>query len=151
MIEFFIAAKVGVKGNSKQIFKRGGRVFVASKPEDKAKEVTLTNLLLGHRPGAPLTGPLSLDVTFVFPLLKSFPAWKREAALAGYVLPDKRPDRGNCLKLLEDAMEKAGFYNDDAQIVGGRVEKTYGEVAGYHIRLSQLEHVSTAAEWKREE
>jgi Holliday junction resolvase RusA-like endonuclease len=42
------------------------------------------------------------------------------------------------LKLLEDALQAAGFYVNDAQIVGGEVAKRYGDPPGYRIQLTPV-------------
>lgn len=142
-MKFFVAAIPGVKGNSKRVVKKGGRPSLIGDPLARKRERELVALLAEFRPSAPLDGPLRLDVTFVMPIPSSFPKWKRAAALAGDVYPTRRPDRGNILKLVEDAMEGV-FYRDDAQIVRGEVRKAYGDAPGYLIELEQL-HETTFA------
>lgn len=141
-LEFFLPARPAQKGNSKLIYRTGyrgaGATRVVSNPKDKAAEARLTNLARAYRPLRPLEGALRLDVEFVLPIPPSWPARKRAEALACVLLPTSRPDRGNMLKLLEDALQAAGFYLDDAQIVAGDVAKRYGDPVGYRVSLSPV-------------
>lgn len=141
-LEFFLAAVPKQKGNSKVIFRTGyrgsGPTRVASNPRDKAAELRLVALARAYRPLRPLQGALRLSVTFVLPIPPSWPARKRAEAQAGVLQPIGRPDRGNLLKLAEDALQAAGFYADDSQIVGGEVAKRYGDPAGYRITLTPV-------------
>jgi hypothetical protein len=66
------------------------------------------------------------------------------------VRPARRgdPDVGNLDKLLDDALEAAGWLLDDAQIVSGLTGKIYSEEPGYWIRLSAYPAEPTSAtEW----
>lgn len=142
-LEFFLQAKPAQKGNSKLIYRTGyrgsGATRVVSNPKDKAAEARLTAMARVHRPLRPLEGALRLDVQFVLTIPKSWSKRQRAEALAGVILPTTRPDRGNCLKLIEDCLQSAGFYLDDSQIVAGEVGKRYGDPAGYLVRLSPVE------------
>lgn len=136
-LSFFVAMKPKQKGNSKRIVKFGKRFSLIGDEKARQAEQTLTALLLPHRPPEPFRGPVRLDVTFVFPVAESWPAWKKQAAHDGRLRHVSTPDRGNCLKLVEDAMNGL-FYVDDSQVVDGRVEKEYGPRPGYQITLTPL-------------
>lgn len=141
-LEFFLAAVPKQKGNSKRFLRVGRpgavRTIIASSAKDKAAELRLTHMARVYRPLRPLEGPLRLSVAFVLPIPESWTQKRRARALAGEIQPTSRPDRGNLLKLLEDCLEAAGFYVDDAQIVGGEVAKRYGDPAGYRITLTPV-------------
>jgi len=135
----------GVKGNSKRIVqnRKTGAAFLIGDSKARKREKDLVSLLSEHAPPAPLEGPLRMDVVFVMPIPKSMSKWRKAAALDGRgVYPSKRPDRGNLLKLLEDALEACGFYRDDSQIVDGVVAKAYGETPGTRVWLTQLEEAT---------
>lgn len=140
-MELFIALPPKTKGNRKAIACRGpyGRRFVRANDRDRAAEQHLILAARHFRPLQPLEGPLRLGVTFVMPIPPSWTQKKRAEALAGVVLPTPRPDRGNMLKLIEDALEAAGYYRDDAAICAGPVDKVYGAEPGYRIQLDVME------------
>lgn len=129
------------KGNSKQIRRTGaGRLFVSATSQDVAREQTLVALLAYHpaRPAAPLDGPLRVEVEARVAVPASWSRKARAAALAGAIRPTSRPDRGNYLKLAEDALEAAGYLRDDSLVVEGDVRKVYAEVPGWRFVLTSL-------------
>lgn len=69
--------------------------------------------------GAPLTGPLRMDVEFVFPRI-SGQIWKTKPMPR--LRHAKKPDRDNCEKALMDALRELLFV-DDAQVCAGEVQK----------------------------
>ena len=54
------------------------------------------------------------------------PKYLKERALKGLLRPSNKPDRTNMAKLAEDALEGIVIENDKL-IVGGNIEKFYGE------------------------
>lgn len=52
----------------------------------------------------PFTGPVELKLAAYMPVPKSWPRKRREAALAGKILPITKPDGSNIQKLAEDAI-----------------------------------------------
>lgn len=144
--EFFLPLKPTTKGNHKSIVRgRGGRPMLIGSAAARAAEAELVTLLLRHRPVTPLTGPVRLDVDFVLAVPKSFTEAERAAAHAGRLLPieEHNGDRGNYLKLLEDALQKARFVVNDAQICDGAVRKRFATAEdprpGHLIRVSAIE------------
>lgn len=127
-----------------------GFATVTDAPPIKAAERALVMALRPLAPPQPLIGPLKMDVAFVF-VPPAKPKWRREAALLGcvHVAGVTHGDRDNLHKLLADAMEKAGFYVNDSQLVGGDVGKAYGEVPGYRVHMVQLREPTSANDWKR--
>lgn len=73
----------------------------------------------------PLTGPLKLTAVFWLPIPQSWSERKKQKAVIGLVLPDKRPDLSNYVKLVEDSLNQVVFV-DDAQITDYAVKKRYG-------------------------
>lgn len=131
--------------NRLRIVKIGRFSKLAPDEDGKQAQETLAARVVEHRPPVPFAGPVRLDVTFVMPIPKGWPAWKHAAALGGRVYPTSRPDRGNLLKLLEDAL-KGLFYADDSLVVGGDVAKRYGDVPGYRIVLEELSEATRESE-----
>jgi Holliday junction resolvase RusA-like endonuclease len=149
----------GVKGNSREIRRYGGRTMLVSSDRDKANERRLTDCLrdklraLGTQ-DAEVTlmragAPVRASMIFFMPIPESFPAWKKLAALEGRFWPVVRPDRGNMLKLIEDALAKSGWLHDDAQVVDGGVKKIYGGVPGYLVVLEPLRQATRETELAR--
>lgn len=69
--------------------------------------------------GAPLQGPLRVDVTFVFPRTKG-EIWKRRPMPR--IPHAKKPDRDNCDKAVLDALSGL-IWADDCQVCAGEIQK----------------------------
>lgn len=68
--------------------------------------------------------PVRLDIVFGMPILKSFTKKQHADALAGNLLPAKKPDIDNLLKAVMDALNGAA-YDDDNQVVELSGKKVY--------------------------
>lgn len=86
-----------------------------------------------------LTGPLKLEVTYVFPFLKSHTKSQREAVAGGATLwKDTKPDvTDNLNKPVADAMEGLIMAND-SQIAQILASKMYGPKGCIIARISTL-------------
>lgn len=78
----------------------------------------------------PLSCALSVDVYFEMPIPKSWSKKKIKTFESNWMLGikhwhEKKPDRTNCLKLIEDCLEKAGILSNDSVIVSGQTQKYY--------------------------
>lgn len=62
---------------------------------------------------------------------------KRTQMLEGKILPGKRPDVDNCIKVVCDALNKVAFH-DDSQIVQMNVEAVYDERPRMEITLWEV-------------
>lgn len=90
--------------------------------------------------GAPLTGPLQIDIKFVF-ARESSKVWKTRA-MPRYRHTQK-PDRDNLDKSVLDAM-KGTLFVDDSQVCAGSIEKWRAagdEQPHCEITITQLEPV----------
>lgn len=134
-LEVFVACSPKPKGNDRKVLKLGGKITVQHGDKAVAAQRELVGLLAAHpaRPAWPLDCPLRVDVEVRVAVPSSWSERKRAAALRGALQPDRRPDRGNFLKLGEDALERAGYVVDDARIVCGDVAKVYAEVPGWRF------------------
>lgn len=89
-----------------------------------------------------MTGPLSnrsripgnREIVAVYPVPASYSKRKRVAALAGDLLPAKKPDADNVAKIIADALGGLA-YIDDAQITDLSVMKRYGEQPEVRVKL----------------
>lgn len=84
-----------------------------------------------------LTGPLDCTVFAFFPIPKSWPKAKREAAIARTLRPGVKPDWDNIAKV-SDALNLV-VWADDAAIVDGVVRKFYAEKPELVIVVRALE------------
>ena len=99
-------------------------------PKVKDAKDLLCGHLSTHKPKAPLEGPLSLRVIWLFPKGKTHKhgEWR-----------STKPDTDNLQKLLKDCMTLCGFWKDDAQVVREIVEKRWSdEPCGIYIEIENL-------------
>ena len=94
-------------------------------------------------PGAPLTGPLRVSITFYFRRPQGHFRTGKNAGLLKDWAPEfhtAKPDRDNAEKAVLDIMTQIGFWGDDSQVVGGQVWKRYadpGQVPGAKITIEE--------------
>ena len=84
----------------------------------------------------PLDGPVLLEVDMVHVMPASWSKKKQAAALAGQVLPTKKPDTDNVVKAVFDGMNGV-VWRDDVQAVDLFVRKRYGAAPCVYVRVSQ--------------
>lgn len=91
-----------------------------------------------------ITGPVKLDMTFVMQVPASWPRWKRDAALAGLVVPTGRPDMDNLEKALLDAFNRE-LIVDDAFVIERYARKIYGAVPSIRARVEKTRQLDIHA------
>lgn len=106
---------------------RTGRVYTPA--PTRRYETELKGEAQRAMAGRPLLeGPVAVTVSITFAVPASWPAWKRESALAGKLVPTVKPDFDNLVKVC-DAF-KGVVWRDDAQVVDAKISKIYGEKPG---------------------
>ena len=131
-MKFFIQMKppTATAQEKKVTVVNGKPVFYDPAPVKAARNL-LTKSLFLHRPDKPLTGPLALNVLWLFPKGSSHKHGEWRVT---------KPDTDNLQKLLKDCMTKCGFWKDDAQVVRETVEKRWAdEPVGIYIEITELE------------
>lgn len=119
-------------------------------PDGERDEKAIDALAARHAPTAPHAGPITLDVQAELLVPASWPAWEREAALAGRIRPTSKPDADNFAKSFADALTRGGrFWRDDAQVVELTARKVYAATAGWRIAVFAYSE-PTRAEWAAE-
>lgn len=94
--------------------------------ETRAYERALAQVAALHMRGRePEELPVRLDVVAYLPVPPSWNAGKRDAALAGALVPNAKPDWDNIGKTM-DAL-KGIVWADDKQVADARVRKLYSE------------------------
>ena len=84
---------------------------------------------MGKRP--PVSGPVILSMAVGFVVPQSWPAWKREAALAAHVCHTTRPDLDNVVKAVKDAFNGV-VWLDDCQVDQIHATKLYAAIPAVH-------------------
>ena len=148
-VELWVPLAPVPKGNSQRVVRRGRFTRVLPSARAESAQRALANYLRRSAPASPPTGPVRRDATYWLPVPKSWPKWKRDAARDGRYLPPgggRQPDTGNFDKLLDDALEAAGWVANDGQIVGGHTAKLYAPLEpGYSIRITPLEQATRSS------
>lgn len=131
------------KGNSKRAFMVRGMPMVVPPKASARHERLLARAIRAALPEGwkPLGGAVRLDVRVDLPLpplsLEHPTSW-RARALAGdpIVGPIEEADRGNLLKMIEDAAKgPGGLFADDALILGGPADKRWSTSPGWWCLL----------------
>ncbi len=131
-MEFFIAMNPPtVTAQMKQVRVVGNKPVFYDPPKVKEARQALSGHLIRHKPEAPLKGPLSLSVLWLFPKGKHHKNGEWRVT---------KPDTDNLQKMLKDCMTVTGFWKDDAQVVRESVEKRWSdEPCGIYIEIEELE------------
>lgn len=90
--------------------------------------------VMGER--APLDGALRVIIVANMPIPKSMSKRDRARAVAGELVPAKKPDWDNFAKVT-DALNEV-VWRDDAQIVEGTVRKRYSETPSLVVFVDPL-------------
>lgn len=90
--------------------------------QEKRWQQSVATQALPHKPDKPHNGPVELVLTFLLPIPRSWPKWKREFAKGKLI--QARPDVGNLEKAVSDAL-KGLFWIDDQQVAICRAMKFY--------------------------
>jgi Holliday junction resolvase RusA-like endonuclease len=106
-----------------RVITSGGRAFAhnytPTKDPVNAFKATVQMAAAQAYEGAPLAGPLEVDMQFVMPRPKSL-VWKKRPMPRQW--DARKPDRDNLMKSVQDALNGL-LWADDSQIVAGNVEK----------------------------
>lgn len=115
----------------------------------KVAEENTRALMAMQKPAALFAGPVVQDVDFIFAIAESRrrDVKHRDGTVTKALQPgdlhDGRPDRGNLLKLLDDAM-KGIIVGDDAQMADGRVRKLWGDIDETRVTVRAWERESVS-------
>jgi Holliday junction resolvase RusA-like endonuclease len=106
------------------------RFFHGAKMQRQARDWSL--LLSSHRPPAPRTGPLALEIELHY-------AHTRESLKIGEFVPKvSRPDVDGAVKHLIVTMQRVGFFADDAKIASLTCVKYHAPETGIMISLKEF-------------
>lgn len=116
-----------------------GRVYGTTRTTryEKSLRAAALGVMAGR---APFTGPVEADLLMVLAVPKSWPKERQDAALEGKILPLRRPDADNIVKVLLDSLNRVVF-EDDAQVTNLRFRKRYGSKTRVWLRLRAIPDV----------
>lgn len=114
-----------LRGKQRPRATRQGRIYT---PSETRNAEAFIRLLAAEAMGdhGPLEEPLMMTLSIGVGIPKSFSKKQRAAALEGALVPAKKPDLDNAIKLVADAMNGIVFL-DDKQITMLIAEKRYAD------------------------
>lgn len=141
-VNFFLPGLVKPKGRPRMTRPRMTRTGHAYTPTDtRAYESALAACAAVAMGGMlPFAAPLAVILVAVLAPPKSWPAWKRKAALQMQVSPTGTPDLDNLAKTL-DALNGI-VWSDDSYVVDAVLRKRYGTKPGLHVMVRALPKLS---------
>lgn len=81
--------------------------------------------------------PLLISITSLFSIPKSVSKKIKNLMLKGDILPTKKPDSDNIIKIILDALNGV-CYHDDSQICSVYFEKKYAEIPATKITIKEI-------------
>src|SRR6056297_2121517 len=108
----------------------GSRVYTPAETRSFEQQV---GAIAAQHFGAPMVGPVFVEITATFEPAKSWSKRKREAAIGEP--HTQRPDLDNCVKAILDGLNRIA-WGDDGQVAELRVRKAWGETAQTMVTVS---------------
>lgn len=156
VIYFRVPGSPMAKRSQKVITRRmGDRAFSSIVSTDTVvqAEAYFVSFARQHKPEVAIQGAIAMRIACVFPLVGAVSSgWKRAAALVHRIFPKskRRDDADNLAKLVMDAMQRAGYWEDDGQVVDLHITKRYGVEPGTEVWVWSLPECTSAKAWKEE-
>lgn len=135
-VSFTIPGEPQAKGRAK-IVKIGGFSRMATPAKTVAYEGLIAHAAqqaMGS--AAPLECACQVQMIITVSVPASWSKRKQAAALAGQVLPTKKPDTDNVVKAVFDGLNGV-VWRDDVQAVDLFVRKRYGQLPGVQVRVTR--------------
>ena len=115
------------QGKGRPRFSRRGKFVTTFTPDKTILYENLVRMEYQRQCGTERFGddvPLKMRVTAYFAIPKSASKTKRADMINGAIMPTKKPDADNVLKIVADSLNQYA-YPDDVQIVFAAVTKIY--------------------------
>ncbi len=121
------------QGSMRIMKRKDGSQFVGkfASSKGKAAQNDLTTLLLPHRPSNPFLGPVTCEITWVYPYRKT----EKKKNIGKLIPCDVKPDCDNLFKMIGDCMTRLGFWQDDSQVYRLTFSKFWGPDAGITVKI----------------
>lgn len=134
MITFFIPTEPQGKQSPRAV-KVGGFARVIKDPKTRRYEEMVTLFASQAMAGEPpIDEPVTIAVTAVLSVPASWSQRKQQQALAGLIIPTRKPDGSNIVKAIEDGC-KGVVFRDDALVSDGSWSKRYGATPGVRVQI----------------
>lgn len=138
-ITVIIPGEPCAKGRPRIGKNRSGHAMAFTPAKTRSREGVVASLGMDAMKGCPpLQGPLCIRVDATMGVPKSWPKRDKKDALDGVLLPTKRPDLDNIVKLVKDALNGIAWA-DDSQVVKLFAKKIYGEIPQTVVQIFSLQ------------
>lgn len=119
-----------------QILKtKQGRWFIGKSSKGRQTANYLRSLVMPYRPREKMDGFLKLRIDWIFPFKKT----EKKANIAlGSIPCNTKPDADNLAKGIIDALQGAGYMEDDSRIYDLHIRKYYSNQCGIGIHLTSV-------------
>jgi Holliday junction resolvase RusA-like endonuclease len=107
-------------------------------PEKTVNYETLVKEMFIISKQSKLNGALAMDIRAFFPIVKSTSKKNRQLMIDQELLPTKKPDIDNIIKILTDSLNGLA-YDDDSQIVMVLAQKSYSEEPRVELTIRELD------------
>ena len=135
MIEFEIP---GVVPKGRHSTTRSGHIYTPTKTRNAEALVKLAAAEAVGKKGVPMEGPVSVTIIAHLPIPRSWSKKRQAMAADGIILPDKRPDLDNLVKLVTDGAN-GSCYQDDRQICAINALKIYNDRPHTEVRVRLMD------------
>lgn len=115
----------------------GGQPRAFTDPKTRSAEAWVRSRAADAWAGAPLAGPVTLQMSIGVAVPASWSKRKRADALSGAIWPTSKPDLDNVLKLVGDALNGI-VWQDDKQIVRAEVVRRYVEAPQTVLTVAEV-------------
>lgn len=135
MIDFEVD---GVFSKDRHRTTKAGHIYTTTKTRNAEALVAAAAVKAMGEGAVPMEGPLCLTVIAHMPIAKSWSKKRQVMANDGVLLPDKRPDLDNVVKLVSDACNGV-CYRDDSQLCALNALKIYADRPRTEVRLRLMD------------
>lgn len=124
------------KGRPRAFLTNRGKIATYTPADTRKAEEWLALMAREHAPPAPLEGPIYVKITFYMLLPRSWSnARRNDQRGKGHTA---KPDIDNLMKLVLDALTRAAYWYDDAQICCAMAIKCYADRARTVVDVGRL-------------
>ena len=135
MIRFFLPGTPVAKARARST--SNGRHYTPEKTREYERRIAAkAKQAMSSQGFAPLTEPVDLELMIWQEIPRSWPEWKRQAALRADIAPTTKPDASNVLKSVEDACNGI-VWMDDCQITHCKIICRYDSEPGIYVTVKR--------------